>query len=186
MPDLLRNLQALIAPGQVPDPGYGRASGGDPAGAGAEFPIEQDARFMVIGNDALTFPRPEWGAEGDLTGKLPLYKPQPGKMGQNQRIAHIFNSGGPILSLEEELGFIAHSIIIDNPTPQWLFLPNVWRFVGPNGLGIVMNIPSGSQKAHVLFQSPPGIAQPGGQAGAAATVQWVEAIMFPSPGYKGA
>lgn len=62
--------------------------------------------------------------------------------------------------------FIAQSVLVDNPTGQWWYLPTQSRYIAPNTLGAVVDLSAGSQGqsalnsgvslAYVLSQTPPG------------------------------
>jgi hypothetical protein len=63
-----------------------------------------------------------------------------------------------------DLPFKAQSIRFDNFTSQWVFIPQLRRWIPPLWYGTVLNV-TGLASVYLLFQSPPGIAQPAPVAG---------------------
>lgn len=69
-----------------------------------------------------------------------------------------FYIGGNIepLPIERDLGFVAHALLVDNITSQWVFCDSVRRYFPPYTVGWVVPIPSGAQKAHLRVLQPLG------------------------------
>lgn len=61
----------------------------------------------------------------------------------------------------EQLGFVARSIRIDNPTPAFYYLPAVYRYIPPFSSGIVIPLSANANEiAEAAYQAPPGVSQP--------------------------
>lgn len=56
-----------------------------------------------------------------------------------------------------QLGFMAHSVVVDNPTSAWVFLPEAQQYVPPFTMGQIIAYRSAAQTPTVAFQTPPGI-----------------------------
>jgi len=86
------------------------------------------------------------------------------------------------VNIDDELGFPVHSIIIDNPTSQWIWLESAARSIPPGNMDRVVQVPRASTKAQIRWRAPAGVAQPGAGAAVAATITFCEAFLQPSPG----
>jgi len=86
-------------------------------------------------------------------------------------------------SLNTALGWLAHSIIVDNPTTSWLYLQNINRYVGPGVMQCIIPIESGTQVAQAKFQAPPGVTNPGLYHATNAHVVYTSKLYMPCPGY---
>jgi hypothetical protein len=85
--------------------------------------------------------------------------------------------------IDDELGFPVHSVVIDNPTTQWIWIESAAGFCPPNTIGKVLQVPRASTKAQVRWRPPAGVAQPAAGAGAKnATIVFCEAFLMPNPG----
>lgn len=84
-------------------------------------------------------------------------------------------------SLEFQVGFLAHGIVVDNYTNQWIFIRETFTYVGPYIGG--RQIPTvGLQKITAMFQNPLGFSQPISIANQFATITATEAPVTASPG----
>lgn len=88
------------------------------------------------------------------------------------------------VDLDQELGFMAHSIVVDNPTKQWVFISAAQRWVPPGVLGYVMQIPKAASKAQARWRAPDGLAQPAIGTAVTVTITFCEAWLMPSPGFQ--
>lgn len=59
-----------------------------------------------------------------------------------------------------QLGFLARTIIVSNPTPFWWELPDQGTFVAPFTLNQVIALPTATERARILFNAPPQASQP--------------------------
>ncbi len=84
--------------------------------------------------------------------------------------------------LDQELGFPAHSVIVDNPTKFWFFIQSAQRFACPGLMGAVWQIPKAATKAECQVRAPQGVVQPGIGTATAITLTFCEAFLMPSPG----
>lgn len=88
-------------------------------------------------------------------------------------------------TLAQPLEFEAHAVKVDNPTVQWLQLPDVADgFVAPGQLGAVINL-GGLTQVNALWNAPPGVAQPAAVTGQQATLRAFSFWMSPTPGVAG-
>ena len=85
-------------------------------------------------------------------------------------------------SLDDELGFPAHSVIVDNPTKLWLWVAAAQRFACPGLINAVWQIPKASTKAEIRARPPQGVAQGAVGTATQATFTFCEAWLMPSPG----
>lgn len=87
------------------------------------------------------------------------------------------------VDLDRELGFPCHSIIADNPTKQWIFIPSAQRWLPPGVIGYVMQVPKAATKAQARWRAPDTLAQPAIGTAITATLTFCEAFLMPSPGF---
>lgn len=87
------------------------------------------------------------------------------------------------IDLDQELGFMAHSVVADNPTKQWIFLSSAQRWIPPGTIGYVMQIPKAASKAQARWRAPDALAQPAIGTAKNATFTFCEAWLMPSPGF---
>ena len=66
-----------------------------------------------------------------------------------------------------QIGFYARTLVVDNPTAAYWYLPNILRFVPPFVTGMVIALP-GTETFSILYQAPPGLTQPPALVGTAA------------------
>ncbi len=86
------------------------------------------------------------------------------------------------LRLDQQLGFPAHSVIIDNPTTQWFFLQSAQRYVAPGLMGAVWQIPKASTQAQGQWRAPTPIVQQALGTANQITITFCEAFLMPTPG----
>lgn len=89
--------------------------------------------------------------------------------------------------LDAALDFVCWSVVVDNDTPAWWYLPDSQHFIPPHCNNHVAKM-SGVRSANVLYQSPPGITQAIAAptaAGQVATFTFWEDDMPPASGYTG-
>lgn len=58
----------------------------------------------------------------------------------------------------EQMGFLAHAVVIDNLSSKWLYVPGLRRFVPPESYGNVLIIGHGIQTAWIRVMTPAGHA----------------------------
>jgi hypothetical protein len=93
------------------------------------------------------------------------------------------NFGGEVVLWEKDLGFPANSLLIDNWTNQWLYEPNLRRFIPPYSGGWVFSSPKGFQKLRILAKAPSASYAPAAAiAGEFAWVGWHESFLTPQTG----
>jgi hypothetical protein len=83
---------------------------------------------------------------------------------------------------DRELAFPAHSVIVDNPTKLWLYVPAAQRFACPGLMNAVWQIPKASTKAEVIVRAPQGVVQAAVGTATQATLTFCEAWLMPTPG----
>lgn len=84
------------------------------------------------------------------------------------------------------LGFNARTLIVNNPTPYWWYLPDSQTFIQPYALNAVYALP-GTQRFNLRFQAPPGYNQPipaGANAEGYATFELFAFANAPAPAYS--
>lgn len=82
-----------------------------------------------------------------------------------------------------QLGFVAHSVQVDNFSNQWLWFPSARRWIPPSYFGFVLAIVDGTEVAEWHVQIPVGHAN--GTVGTAASpvvTVWFEAYLAPQAG----
>lgn len=62
--------------------------------------------------------------------------------------------GGEVILVEKDLAFTANTLLVDNWTNQWLFEPNLRRYIPPYSGGWVISSPKGFQKIKMLVRAP--------------------------------
>ena len=67
---------------------------------------------------------------------------------------------------EQQLGFTAHSVRVDNPTAAYYYLPDQNIYIPPFQTGVVIAL-TGTQKAFIKYQSPSTYTNPPTLQGAA-------------------
>lgn len=73
------------------------------------------------------------------------------------------------VDLNTDIPFKAQTLRIDNYTNNWVFVPQLRRFVPPDWYGAVFNA-TGIASVTLLWQAPPGLVQPAPTAGTIITV----------------
>ncbi len=56
--------------------------------------------------------------------------------------------------INTDLGFFARSLVIDNTTGQWWYVPTAARWIPPYVTGVVVRFPGGTQAAAIRAQNP--------------------------------
>jgi hypothetical protein len=84
--------------------------------------------------------------------------------------------------LDQQLGFPAHSVIVDNPTTQWLFVQSAQRYAAPGLMGAVWQIPKAAAKAEAQWRAPMPMVQPAIGITTQATITFCEAWLMPVEG----
>lgn len=84
--------------------------------------------------------------------------------------------------LDQQLGFPAHSVIVDNPTKRWIFVHAAQRFACPGLTNAVWQIPKAATKAQAAWRAPFGVVQPAIATATQATLTFCEAWLMPTPG----
>lgn len=85
-----------------------------------------------------------------------------------------------------QLGFPARTVMVDNLTPQWVYVRNCRRYIAPYTLGVIYPIIDAAEIASCRFEVPPGttaaFTQPTANAGSRVILLFVESQLDPSPG----
>ncbi|MEM4408335.1 MAG: hypothetical protein QXI19_06295 [Candidatus Caldarchaeum sp.] len=82
-----------------------------------------------------------------------------------------------------DLGFIARTVRVDNPTNQWYFIPAAQQWVPPYTMNMVCQLVLKTQIAGVRNMAPAGITQAAPISGQTATFIWTERVYLPSAGF---
>lgn len=86
--------------------------------------------------------------------------------------------------LSSDLGFLAHTVIVDNITPSWLDMrQNVGRFIPPFTYGATFPLGAGIQVAQAAWATPPALQAPT-VAGGQAQLTFTSAALPPSNGQQ--
>lgn len=85
---------------------------------------------------------------------------------------------------DKNLGFMAHSAVIDNMTNQWAYLKSARDYLPPNTIGKIIHFPMGTQKHEIVWEAPPGLAQVGPTANCILVITYFEKEFAPSAGSK--
>lgn len=92
-------------------------------------------------------------------------------------------SGGVIILAEKDLGFMCHSVMVDNWTNQWLWDENLRRQIPPYSGGWVLTAYKGYQKARITLKTPSAAYAPAAAlAGEYAWLGFTEAVLPPQTG----
>lgn len=75
--------------------------------------------------------------------------------------------------------FVAQTIIVDNWSTVYLYLPDAGRWAAPQAVQQIFPVNSVKQK-NIVFSAPSGIAQPADNGGAI-TVTWLEEAVTYAP-----
>jgi hypothetical protein len=84
--------------------------------------------------------------------------------------------------IEKDLGFTAHGLAVDNWTNQWLYEPNMKRFIPPYSGGWIYLIPRGYQMARVYLRAPAAYTLQVALAAEFVFLGWHEASLPPQSG----
>lgn len=90
--------------------------------------------------------------------------------------------GGVVTLVEKDLGFMCHAVAVDNWTNQWLYEPNLKRFVPPYSGPWIISAPRGFQMARLQLKAPVAFAPAGAVAGEFVYIGWHEAYLSPMNG----
>lgn len=82
-------------------------------------------------------------------------------------IAYHLNPGSPVSG---GLGFLAHSIVVDNPTAQWWYVPAAGAYIEPYILGVILQIEGTEHASIQAVSAPAGVAELPAIAGQIGTV----------------
>lgn len=77
----------------------------------------------------------------------------------------VFSSGGEVVAYEKDCGFNIAAVMIDNWTNQWLYLPDLRRFVPAYSGGWVFSAFKQFQKIKVQLRAPSAFAPAAALAG---------------------
>ena len=81
----------------------------------------------------------------------------------------------------EQLGFTANSVIVQNPTASYFYLPDVGVFIQPGQTNVVVSLP-GTQVARIQNVAPDGITNPTQAQTLTAQFTFTEDAIPPNPG----
>lgn len=85
-------------------------------------------------------------------------------------------------TLLRQLGFTAHTVLVDNLSSKWVYLPSARRWAPPNTVGIVMTLMSGTQVAQFTQTTPAGHVDGTNGASGPITTVWYEDYFPSAPG----
>ena len=86
------------------------------------------------------------------------------------------------IALATGIGFPPKSLIVDNYTPYWLFIPQCNSYVGPWVVGAVKPLLHMTDQVTVIYQSPFTSSQTPTDIGFFTEFGWTEAVLAPAPG----
>lgn len=86
--------------------------------------------------------------------------------------------------IDAQLGFLAHGVMVDNLTNQWMCIPALSKYIPPNTLNASIKITEGMQRARIIWEAPAGTTQGNGPAGSFAVVRFVEQPIEQSAGFS--
>ena len=75
-------------------------------------------------------------------------------------LARTFTLGLGQSAQDIQLGFLARSITVNNPTPAYWYLPGQQQYILPYVSNMVVRITSPTQVASIIYAAPDGIVQP--------------------------
>lgn len=90
-------------------------------------------------------------------------------------------ANSPLATGGEQLGFTANSVIVQNPTASYWFLPDVGVFIQPGQTNVVVSLP-GTQVARIQNIPPDGLTNPTIAQTLSAQFTFVEDAIPPNPG----
>lgn len=144
---------------------------------------QQDPRIVQRqpGEDA---PGPEGVVPGRPVERYAPTRATPGKFDENWVPTNQSASiGGNTLLIDKDLGFMAHTVLVDNWTNQWLKIDGIRRSVPPYTGGWVFNSVQGVQQGRVALAVPSTqMTSAGVLAGEYVWVAFAEAVLPPSNG----
>jgi hypothetical protein len=92
-------------------------------------------------------------------------------------------AGGVVILAEKDLGFMAHTVLVDNWTNQWLYDENLRRQIPPYSGGWVLTAYKGYQKCRVTLKTPSAAYAPAAAlAGENVWYAFAEAVLPPMTG----
>jgi hypothetical protein len=94
----------------------------------------------------------------------------------------VFNAQANVILYEKDLDFPAASVMIDNWTNQWLYIPDFRRYVPPYSGGWVYTAPKQTQIFRVQLKAPPAFAPAAAIAGEFVWLGFSEAFLPPQTG----
>lgn len=90
--------------------------------------------------------------------------------------------GGFAVLIEKDLGFMCHALAVDNWTNQWLYDPNLKRFIPAYSGPWIIPAPRGFQIARLQLRAPAAYAPAAALANEFVYVGWHEAFLQPMNG----
>jgi hypothetical protein len=90
--------------------------------------------------------------------QLPVPESHPQRQQFPARALKAFFDTGAADRQPSQLGFVAHSIQVDNLSNQWLWFPSARRFVPPSMFSVVLQVVDGCSSAEWHVQIPTGHA----------------------------
>lgn len=91
------------------------------------------------------------------------------------------NAANP--EVNQGLSFSARTVVAQNPTGQWWYVPACYQYVPPGALNYVMRCIASTRNGQVLARTPAGATSAPG-AGELATFIFVEEALQPTSGYS--
>lgn len=114
--------------------------------------------------------------------KVPPYPtPHPMPTPADYAMSATFADALTNLPVRHELSFPAHSVLVDNYTSQWLFVPAARRWVMPWVTGLILPLAVETSIGDISVGSPGGLAQLA-SVGTYVSHTWYAAMLPPCPG----
>lgn len=106
-----------------------------------------------------------------------LYTPPTGSKTETMLL---FDTTGT--TLNEQIGFTARTLLASNWTPQFAWIETIGDYIAPWTIGMVRQVPSGTQNAKASWAPPPGVTQPTVVSACQLIITLTEDFLMPTDG----
>lgn len=105
--------------------------------------------------------------------------------GDIEQVLRLIQNAAGTADLDVNLGFLARSVRVDSYMTRWLYIADLDMYVPPRTFGMISSISSGTQRARVVQEVPPGgvAAHGAATAGEIARVVYTSRIMGEHTGF---
>lgn len=90
----------------------------------------------------------------------------------------------PYTEYRKNIGFQAHTVVIDNYTPVWIYVPDANQYVPPYTAGFQVPLFHTTDYGYVTWVAPPGVPNPTPVGDTKAHITWVAVNLGYSAGYS--